>query len=214
MLPPWLESCISDSGSLLLNVIDVEPDVNWLGGRKKLGNVSLKEFLEFDREFTDALCAHVIVPLDDIAALAGPGIGFDPLCHRIIISTGGDEFPEGVCGDFREAKEEVVEGAVELVFPKRSGKGGPALIKGASGNDVAPESFAGTAWEISGIGEICAGHFHRVSSGPRLGQGSLFSGEWFRLSGRFGIQPLQESFPALHGPSQVVAGTATDAVML
>ena len=54
----------------------------------------------------------------------------------------------------REAEEEVVEWAVELVFPKLSGNGGPALIEGAGGNDVSPEGFAGTAWEVSGIGEI------------------------------------------------------------
>ena len=149
-----MESCITFSGSFLLNVIDVEPDVNWPGGRKKLGNISLEEFLEFDREITDALCAHVIVPLDDFTAFAGPGIAFDPFGHGIIISAGGYELPEGISGDFREAEEEVVEWAVELVFPKLSGNGGPALIEGAGGNDVSPEGFAGTAWEVSGIGEI------------------------------------------------------------
>ena len=40
-----------------------------------MGNVALKKFLERDRQFTDPLTAHVVVPLDDLVAFPAAGFG-------------------------------------------------------------------------------------------------------------------------------------------
>jgi len=167
-----LEPCISVSGSSLLEIVDVEPDVDGPVPGDELRDIAFEKFLELDRQFADPLAAHVVVPLDDLAAFAPAGIFLDPGRHGPVLSAGGDELPESFRGQTGEIEEEIVEGTVELVFPQGAGNGCPALVEGAGGNNIAPQRFARTTGRAAGSGKIRGLHsdrFRLVGSRVKLG---------------------------------------------
>ena len=145
--------------SLFFNVIDIKPDVNGVTGRNTLRDIVLKKFLKLDREIADSLSAHVVIPLNDFAALVRIGFVSDPLFNRLVIRTGGHKLPERCSGQSGKIEKEVIQGAVEFVFPKLVSNGCPAFVEGPGGDNVAGESLVGAARIIAWIGKIRVGHF-------------------------------------------------------
>ena len=98
------------------DVVDVEPDVDDLSGGDELGDVAFVELLQLDWHFAYAFATHVIVPLDDLAAFSRFGILGDPSGNGFVIGTRSDEGFEVVGSDAREAEEEIIERAVEVIL--------------------------------------------------------------------------------------------------
>jgi hypothetical protein len=123
-------------------------------------DVILEEFLKFVGKFADAFGAEVVAPFDDLDSLFLPGILFDPGGHFIIGGTFRGFGLEFARIDSGELEEDLVEGAVEMVFAGGPGKGGAAFVERPAGEDVAGQRLAGAAGEFPA--EVGREHFEVV----------------------------------------------------
>ena len=136
--------------------------------RNTLRDIVLKKFLKLDRKIADSFSAHVVIPLNDFAALVRLGVVGDPSSNRFVIGTGGYEFLEGLSCESGEFEKEVIERAVELVFSERAGKRRTAFVESSGGDDVASKSFMRAAGIVTCLSKIRGGH---VDDSCRLSRG-------------------------------------------
>lgn len=106
-------------------------------GGNTLWDIALEKFLKLDWKFADSLSPHIVIPLNDFAALVRLGVVGDPLSDRFVICTCGHEFPEGLGCQSGKVEKEVIQWAVKLVFPKRACNRRATFVESSGGNDVA-----------------------------------------------------------------------------
>ena len=130
------------SKALFLDVIDIEPDVDWLVSAEVLRDVAFQKDLKFHRHVANPGAAHFIVPKNQLSGFLDLGLAGDPIRDFAVGRSRGHKFTETSGRNTGKVKECTVERAIKVVFAIPARQGGPAFVQRPGGHDISGKGIS------------------------------------------------------------------------